>query len=89
MADLIKPEDMTELKSASALEAVASHAVYIHEKQAVAHALNTAANSGQHSITWSKGLSEALQVELRAQGYKLIKNNHAADLTRVWTIGGF
>ena len=54
MAGLIPTDEMTELKSASAVGEVANEAVAIIEKQTVAYAINQAANTGEHSITYSK-----------------------------------
>lgn len=89
MASLIPIEEMTELKSASAVAEVAKEAVAIHEKESVASLINGAANCGQHNVTCNHALSEELQIELKAQGYRLTKNNHSANPNVSWTIAGF
>lgn len=86
MAGLIPTDEMTELKSASAVSEVAKEAVAIIEKQTVAYAINQAANTGEHSITYSKIISDELQELLRAQGYKVTRNSRAADPNKSWTI---
>lgn len=89
MASLIPVEEITELKSASAVAEVAKEAVAIHEKESVAFLINQAANCGQHSVTCNHALSDEIQTELKAQGYKLTKNNHSANPNVSWTIAGF
>ena len=56
------------------------------EKETVAAAINNAANTGAHSITWSKPLSAELLATLKAQGYYVIKNSRAANPGCSWTI---
>lgn len=89
MATLIPIDELTDLKPATDVKAVADEAVKILEEQAVAAAINSAANTGQHSITWSKSLSDAIQVVLKGQGYTVTRNTRAADPDFSWTIGGF
>lgn len=89
MASLIKSEDMIVLKSASEVKTVADEAMKIHEEQSVAYAINSAANSGQHSIIYAHNLSDAIKEVLRGQGYSVTKNGRAADPDFHYIIGGF
>lgn len=89
MTSLIPMDELTVLKSASEVKAVADEAVQIIEQQTMAAAINSAANTGQHSITWSKPISDALKAVLEGQGYTVTKNNRAADPNYSWTISGF
>lgn len=89
MTSLIPMDELTILKSASEVKAVADEAVQIIEQQTMAAAINSAANTGQHSITWSKPISDALKAVLEGQGYTVTKNNRAADPNYSWTISGF
>ena len=89
MTSLIPMDELTELKAASEVKAVADEAVQIIEQQTMAAAINSAANTGQHSITWSKPISDALIAVLEGQGYRVTKNNRAADPSYSWTISGF
>ena len=86
MSGLIPIDEITELKSAAEVEAVAKEAAAIIEQQTMAAAINNAANTGSHSITWSKPISDALYAALKAQGYHVLKNSHAADPNKSWTI---
>ena len=52
-------------------------------------AINTAANSGAHSIMWSKELSEAMKSLLKSNNYEVIPNGHAADSSKSYIIRGF
>lgn len=89
MAKLIPMDKLTTLQSASAVKAVADEALKIHEEQSVAALINQAANAGQHSVTCNHILSEEIKKTLKAQGYKLTKDNRAADPDRAWVIAGF
>ena len=86
MSGLIPIDEITQLKSASDVSTVANEAVKIIEEETVAAAINTAANTGAHSITWSKTLSDELIKTLESQGYKVTHNNRAADPNFSWTI---
>lgn len=89
MASLIPIDEITTLKSASEVKAVADEALKIHEEQTVAALINQAANSGQHSVIWNRPMSEELEKTLKAQGYKILKNMHAADPEIGMKIAGF
>lgn len=86
MASLIPMDEMTELKEASAVSAVAKEAVAIHEEESVAAAINTAANAGQNSITYSNILSDEIIKKLENLGYVVHSNKHAADPLKSYTI---
>lgn len=83
MADLIPIDELTELKSASAVKEVANEAVKIHEKQAVAHVINTAANSGEHSAIYKNALSSEVEELLKAQGYKITRHPNTDYLVKI------
>lgn len=68
---LIPREELTTLKSASDVRNVANSAYEIHEEMSVAHDINTAANSGEKSITIVRKLSENLESKLKAKGYTI------------------
>lgn len=68
---LIPREELTTLKSASDVRNVADSAYEIHEEMSVAHDINTAANSGEKSITIVRKLSENLESKLKAKGYTI------------------
>lgn len=89
MADLIPKDSLTELLPAEDVKAVADEADKIHEKMSMAHYINTAANSGQHSITWNHDMSDELQDELKDKGYTVRKNKRVASPKYVWIVAGF
>ena len=68
---LMPREELTTLKSASDVRNVADSAYEIHEEMSVAHDINTAANSGEKSITIVRKLSENLESKLKAKGYTI------------------
>ena len=78
-----------ELMTAEEAKAVADAAPFNLEQQSVAHAINNAANTGAHSITWSRELSDAMVELLKEKGYTVIQNSRAADPNTSWTITGF
>ena len=90
MADNLIPKDeLIELKSASTVKAVADSAVRIIEKQACAQAINTAANTGSHSVIFDHPMSKQLQDELKTLGYEFHPVANSADPTKHWVIMGF
>ncbi len=86
MSGLIPIDEITELKSASEVSAVADDATAIIEEQTMAAAINKAANTGEHFITWSKPISEELEQKLEDMGYRVVKNVRAANPEFSWTI---
>lgn len=86
MASLIPMDEMTELKDASVVSEVAAEAESIHEEQSVAAVINQAANSGQHSITYSRILSKEIIKKLENRGYIVHANQNAADPSKSYTI---
>lgn len=68
---LIPREELTKLKSASEVRSVAESAYEIHEEMSVAHDINTAANSGEKSVTVVRNLSESILSKLKANGYTI------------------
>lgn len=89
MASLIPMDELTELKSASAVAAVANEAQSIQEEMSVAALINQAANCGQHSVTCNRVLSDEIKKKLENNGYKLIPNLRAADPEKSFVISGF
>ena len=86
MSGLIPIDEMTELKDASVVSEVARDAIAIHEEQSVAAAINSAANAGQNSITYSNILSNEIIKKLENMGYVVDSNKHAADPLKSYTI---
>ena len=86
MPSLIPMDEMTELKNASEVSEVASIADAVHEEESIAAAINQAANSGQHSITYSRVLSKEIIRKLENLGYTVHANQHAADPNKSFTI---
>lgn len=86
MSGLIPFDEMTELKPASEVKAIADSAVSIIEQETVAAAINQAANTGGHAITYSKPISNELVKTLQAQGYNVTKNSRAANPDCSWII---
>lgn len=67
----IAPSDMTTLKSAAEVKAIAETAVSELEEMSVAHCINEAANTGAYTAVYSKPISAALRTKLASQGYTL------------------
>ena len=86
MAGLIPTYEITELKPASAVRAVAEVAESIIEQETMATAINQAANTGANFVTWSQPISDVLLQTLQAQGYRVVKNSRAANPDNSWTI---
>ena len=78
-----------ELIPASEAKKIADDAPFILEQQSVAHAINNAANTGAHSVLWSRELSDAMVELLEEKGYTVLKNDRAANPDYSWTITGF
>ena len=76
---LIPQEDLKELQPASAVKSVAETAVYEQDLQAVAFAINNAANTGATSVTITMKLSNAVQEELKSNGYTLTNYKYNAN----------
>ena len=90
MSDFVTPiYKQVELMTAAEAKAVADAAPFTLEQQSVAHAINNAANTGAHAITWSRPLSDAMIALLEEKGYTVTKNGRAADPDTSWTITGF
>jgi len=89
MAELIPISEMTELKSAAQAKAVADEALKIHEKQQIAAAINSAANSGEHSIIYQHPISDEVKAILEGQGYKVTRKPHSANPDFLYKIEGF
>ena len=85
------PYKLCELVPASEAKEMANKAEFILEQQSVAYAINSAAKTGAHEVTWSKPLSDEMITLLESEeyGYTLTKNLRAADPNTSWTISGF
>ena len=67
----IPQDELTTLKTASAVKTVAASAIAELEEMSVAHLINTAANTGEYRAVYSKPISNALRTKLEGQGYTL------------------
>lgn len=76
---LIPQEDLKTLQSASAVKAVAETAKYEQDIQAVAFAINSAANTGETSVTITMKLSKEVRDELEQDGYTLTNFKYNAN----------
>jgi len=65
----IPPEDMTTLVAASMSKSCADTAVAELEEISVAYAINSAANCGEHTVTYAKPISATLRTKLEGFGY--------------------
>lgn len=83
---LIPESELITLKPAADVRTVADSAEIEHENMAIAHAINTAANTGQYSVTWQNSISEQAQKTLKNNGYTLTLCDRNAYPQRPWTI---
>ena len=67
----IPQDELTELKSATAVKGVSATAIAELEEMSVAHLINTAANTGEYQAVYNRPISEALRTKLKGQGYTL------------------
>ena len=86
---LIPKEEMTELKTASDVKAVADSAIADQREMEAAYLINSAANTGLHTAVWAKEMPEDLKSTLEGKGYQVLSDNRAADPNKYWIIGGF
>lgn len=89
MAELIPISEISILKSASEVKAVADEAIEIQERNAAARLINLAANAGQHVAIWEHPMTETLRSTLEGQGYKITRQRHAANPDFLYRIEGF
>lgn len=89
MAGLIPMDELTELKPASEVKVVADSAYSILEEKSVAACINTAANTGEHHVVWQKTLSPEMITKLESKGYRVQRQQHAANPDFYWWIEGF
>lgn len=68
---LIPQDELTTLRPASEVKTVSETAEYEQEKLAVAHIINSAANTGETCAIVNHRLSDALITELKNNGYTL------------------
>ena len=82
---LIDKEHLSELKTAAEVKEVASGAAFEIEMRTIASAINTAANTGQQSCTYTNVISKEARAKLLANGYRITKvNGFNAALTISW-----
>jgi hypothetical protein len=86
---LIPKDELHELKLASAVKTVADGAIEDQYEMEAAYLINTAANTGAHTVVWSKEMPDTLKDALEANGYQVLSDNRAADPNKRWIIGGF
>lgn len=67
----IPQNELTTLKTASAVKTVAEGAVAELEEMSVAALINNAANTGEYEAVYSKPISAALKTKLEGKGYTL------------------
>lgn len=68
---MIDYKDLDQLVAASAAQQVAEEAPAEIQLKAVAHAINTAANSGEYKVTFQEPLLPEVLDELKSKGYKI------------------
>ena len=78
---LIPQDELIVLKSASAVKTVAESAALDQERMSVAHAINSAANTGETRTVINRRLSDSMISELETNGYKLKYNVAKANTT--------
>jgi hypothetical protein len=83
---LIPQSELLQLKSASDVLAVSQSAVLDQERQAVAGAINTAANTGATFVLVNRKLSEEIIAELNSKGYIVRHDSARARATDQATI---
>lgn len=66
-----KIEDMITLLPASEVRQVSDQSMIRIEREQIAYAINSCANTGEYSVWISDSLSETVQSELKANGYTL------------------
>ena len=71
---LIPQDELTTLQAASAVKSVAESAALDQERMSVAHAINSAANTGETRTILNRRLSAAMITELETNGYVLKYN---------------
>lgn len=89
MAELIPISEISVLRPASEVKAVADEAMQIIEKESIARLINIAANSGQHSAIWEHPMSAEVKTLVEGQGYRVTRVPRAADPNVMWMIEGF
>ena len=77
---LIPQDELTTLKAASAVKTVAESAALDQERMSVAHAINSAANTGETRTIINRRLSDAMKSELETNGYVLKYNVAKANV---------
>lgn len=86
----IPESEMTELLEAETLKTEHTDlAEADQEENAVIHAIDSAANTGAHSIIWNHELSQDMIDKLEAKGYTVVENRRAFDPTKQYIIEGF
>lgn len=83
---LIPQSELLQLKSASDVLAVSQSAALDQERQAVAGAINTAANTGATFVLVNRILSKEIIAELESKGYIVRHNSARARITDQATI---
>lgn len=84
---LIEQSELSILRSADEAKTVADSAREELEKSSVAYAINTAANTGEHSTVFSHPISDVILEVLRGQGYKVTRD--VSSVSDQYKIEGF
>ena len=67
----IPQDEMTTLKTASAVKTVAAGAIEELEEMQIAHCINEAANTGAYEVVYCRPISASLKTKLTNKGYTL------------------
>ena len=78
-------ENLTQLVPAATAKATAINAEKDIQLKTVAHAINTAANTGCTEVKFNQPLLDEVKAELEGQGYKVYTVG-LADPDKVWMI---
>ena len=86
---LIPADELVNLKPASEVKEVADSAAAILEEYSIAALINNTANTGEHMAFWARPISKELKTKLEGLGYTVKNDQHSADPSNCYIIGGF
>lgn len=88
MADtsLLSGKDMIVLYPASESKDRSDAAEYLQEIQSIAYAINSAANTGKHKISWNHEISEAAKSMLVSKNYVITQISESVYPERTYEI---
>lgn len=82
-------DELATLKSAAQAKAVADDVKQYTDEMVAAYLINSAANTGEHSVIWQHNMSSVLKSTLEAQSYRVTRVSPSAYPDRLWEISGF